>query len=131
MALATFEDVQLRFYRELTEDEVPLVEQRLSDAENRIRRRIPDFDTRLIGEPGFRETVVQVCSDAVIRLVRNPEGYVQETDGNYTYMLSQASADGRLTILPEEWSDLGVSKKVGVIHAAPMLPGSLGRQGLV
>ena len=97
MAYASFEDVQLRFFRELTPEEQPLVEQRLADAENKIRRKIKDLDTRILDDPAYEDLVRQICADAVIRLVRNPEGYIQETDGNYTYQLSQASADGRLT----------------------------------
>lgn len=131
MAYASFEDVQLRFFRELTPEERPLVEQRLADAENKIRRKIKDLDTRIIDDPAYEDLVRQICADAVIRLVRNPEGYIQETDGNYTYQLSQASADGRLTILPEEWADLGVRKGISVIHNIPRLPDSLLPRGTV
>lgn len=129
MAYATFEDVQLRFFRDLTEEEKPLVNQRLQDAENRIRRRIRDLDERVIDDPGYLDIVIQVCCDAVIRLVRNPEGYVQETDGNYTYMLAHTSADGKLSILPEEWADLGVRKGFRVFHNIPQLPESLRTEG--
>ena len=121
MPLATFEDVEVRFFRDLTEEERPLVESRLADAENKIRMKIPNLDELIIRNPALADTVVRVCSDAVIRLVRNPEGYVQETDGNYTYMLSHSSADGRLTILPEEWADLGVRKKIQTFLALPTL----------
>lgn len=127
MAFASVEDVEVRFFRELSLEERPLVEQRLNDAEARIRSRIPNLDERVVLDPSFLATVVQVCSDAVIRLVRNPEGYVQETDGNYTYMLSHASADGRLTILPEEWEALGARQGVRVVHTIPRLPQSLQR----
>lgn len=130
MAYATFEDVQLRFFRELTPEEQPLVEQRLQDVENKIRRRIKDLDERVMDDPGYEDLVRQVCADAVIRLVRNPEGYIQETDGNYTYQLSATSADGRLTILPEEWADLGIRKGIAVIHNIPRLPDSLLPRGV-
>lgn len=123
MAYATFEDVEVRFFRELAPEERPLVEARLDDAERKIRARIPDLDDRAALDPNFQATVVAVTADAVIRLVRNPEGYVQETDGNYTYMLSQDGVAGSLTILPEEWADLGVRKKVSVFHVAPRLAG--------
>lgn len=121
MAYATFEDVEVRFFRELAPEERPLVEARLGDAERKIRARIPDLHERAAADPDFQETVVAVCADAVIRLVRNPEGYVQETDGNYTYQLAHTSSDGRLTILPEEWADLGIKKGVAVIHVVPRL----------
>ena len=47
-------------------------------------------------------------SDVVLRLVRNPEGYFSETDGDDTYMLRQDLASGKLELLPEDWETLGV-----------------------
>lgn len=125
MSYATFEDVEVRFYRGLLPEERDLVEARLDDAEGKIRSRIRDLDQKILENPDYLNTVVRVCADAVIRLIRNPEGYIQETDGNYTYQLSQSSADGRLTIVTEEWQDLGVRKSVGVVNNIPLLPESL------
>lgn len=125
MSYATFEDVEVRFFRDLLPEERDLVEARLDDAEGKIRSRIRNLDQKVLENPDYLSTVVRVCVDAVIRLIRNPEGFVQETDGNYTYMLSQSSAEGRLTILTEEWQDLGIRKSVGVVHTIPLLPESL------
>lgn len=125
MSYATFEDVEVRFFRDLLPEERDLVEARLDDAEGKIRSRIRNLDQKVLENPDYLNTVVRVCVDAVIRLIRNPEGFVQETDGNYTYMLSASNADGRLTILTEEWQDLGIRKSVGVVHTIPLLPESL------
>ena len=56
------------------------------------------------------DDVVQVEADAVLRLVRNPDGYASETDGTYGYTFSRAVASGELEITPEEWARLGVHK---------------------
>lgn len=120
--LASAKDVQQRFNRELDEELMPLIDARLKDAETKIRRRIPDLDARIEADPLLTDVVVQVCADAVIRLIRNPDGYVQETDGNYTYMLSNDFASARLTILPEEWADLGWKSTMRVVHVLPNLP---------
>ena len=125
MSYATFEDVEVRFYRGLLPEERDLVEARLGDAESKIRTRVRDLDQKVLENPDYLSTVVRVCADAVIRLIRNPEGYVQETDGNYTYQLSASSAEGRLVILSDEWQDLGVRKSFGVFHVIPQLPDSL------
>lgn len=125
MSYATFEDVEVRFFRDLLPEERDLVEARLDDAEGKIRSRIRNLDQKVLENPDYLNTVVRVCVDAVIRLIRNPEGFVQETDGNYTYMLSATNADGRLTILTEEWQDLGIRKSLGVVHTIPLLPESL------
>lgn len=119
MSLATFEDVQNRFHREIEPEDRRLIETRLLDAENKIRIRIQDLDYQMDQEPLLRDTVVRICAEAVLRLIRNPDGYVQESDGNYTYMMQQRLEEGKLTITHDEWADLGIRKKVSVIHMAP------------
>ena len=52
--------------------------------------------------------MIQVEADAVLRLVRNPDGVCVWTDGNYTYMFRQDLANGKLEILAAEWETLGV-----------------------
>lgn len=119
MSLATFKDVQVRFHRELSEEDRPLVEARLQDAENKIRTKLPDLDYRLTEEPLLQDTVVTVCCEAVIRLIKNPDGFSQETDGSYNYMRFETNLEGVLTITREEWADLGIKKKISVIHMNP------------
>ena len=53
--------------------------------------------------------VIQIEADAVLRLVRNPDGYLSETDGNYTYMLRQDISSGTLEVLPGDWEILGLT----------------------
>lgn len=120
---ATVKDVEERFNRVFSDAERTLVEHRLQDVEAKIRARVPDLDERVTLEHGLRRIVVTVQCDAVIRLLRNPEGFVQETDGNYTYVLSNEAASARLTIYPEEWADLGVRSSCGVVHVSLKLPG--------
>lgn len=117
MSYATFEDVNTRFYREIDPKDRSLIEARLQDAEVKIRRRIPDLDLRVQEDATLLSTVVAVCCDAVIRLIHNPEGFLQESDGNYSYMREQGLASStRLEITPDEWADLGVRSKIAVIH---------------
>lgn len=116
MTYATDADVAVRLARELTDEEKALVAARLDDAENLIRSRVTDLDAQVLNGTILRANVVRVTADAVLRLVRNPDGFVQETDGNYTYMLSQDSADANLKILPEEWAVLGVRRTVFMVH---------------
>ena len=107
MAFATSEDVAVRWGRSLSPEEAALVETRLEDVERMIRRRIPELDALVqYGEINV-EAVIQVESDAVLRLARNPEGYYSETDGNYTYMLQKDIISGVLDITDSEWEILG------------------------
>lgn len=111
MAIATVDDVQKRFERELTDDERELAETLLNDAEIKIRRRIRNLVKRAAADPDFREAVVMVESNAVLRVLRNPEGYRQEAEGNYSYSLNAAVAAGHLFIGATDWEDLGVRER--------------------
>lgn len=109
MAYASADDVSVRWARSLTDEETALIEVRLADVERMIVRRIPDLDQKILDGDIDVADVCQVESDAVLRLARNPEGYVSETDGNYTYTLHKELVSGKLQILPEEWEILGVA----------------------
>lgn len=122
MAYATLQDVQARYHLPIDESMEALVTARLQDAEDMIRGRIPDLDERIDQGLLSANTVVRVISDAVIRLVRNPDGYISETDGNYTYQLSFDGGGSDLTITPNEWRDLGLRNKVRVLHVGLELP---------
>lgn len=123
MAYATASDVTARWARVPTDEETTLIEVRLDDVERMIKRKVPDLDTKVDDDADYRDDVIQVEADAVLRLVRNPEGYLSETDGNYTYMLTQDMATGRLEILPEEWEVLGVvRRRFSVLIPNPVMP---------
>jgi Phage protein Gp19/Gp15/Gp42 len=122
MAYAVATDVTKRWTRTPTTAELDLIGVRLEDVERMIRRTIPDLDDLILDGDIDEADVVQVEADAVLRLVRNPEGYLSESDGNYTYMLRQDMATGRVEILPEEWLILGVSgSKFFILEPDPIL----------
>lgn len=118
MAYATADDVAVRWAKELSAEESALVETRLEDVERMIKRRIPGLDTEIEAGRIDVEDVVQVESDAVLRLARNPEGYASETDGNYMYQLRSDLASGKLEITDDEWEILGVTRR-GFFYLTP------------
>jgi len=123
MAYASASDVTARWARTPTDEENTLITVRLEDAERLIRRRISDLDDRINAGTILEEDVIQVEAEAVLRLVRNPEGYMSESDGNYTYMLRNDIATGRLEILADEWEILGVARRrFGVLVPNVVLP---------
>lgn len=123
MALATYADVQDRLLGQtLTVEEQAVVGVRLGDAERLLKAQIPDLVTKAGADPDYHANVVMVEAEAVLRLVRNPEGYLQETDGSYSYMVSQQVASGKLSILDEEWTLLGHRSSVSVISVLPRMP---------
>lgn len=117
MAQATASDVEVRLGRTSTTEEISLVETRLADVERMILRRIPDLADKVTAGSIDAADVVQVEADAVLRLVRNPDGYASETDGTYGYTLSREMASGRIEITREEWATLGVTG--GVVQLVP------------
>lgn len=110
MALATVDHVTELWAKEPEEGITALIERRLNQVERMLKRRIPDLETKAAADPDYLAEVVDIESDAVLRLVRNPEGYLSETDGDYTYMLQSDLTSGKLEILPEEWANLGIKQ---------------------
>lgn len=103
MAYATVEDVQLRYEEEIDESLEVVVGTRLEDAELHIRNRIPDLDDRVAASENYEKIVIMVEAEMVLRLIRNPDGYSQESDGNYSYAIYQKVASGALEVLDKEW----------------------------
>lgn len=124
MTYAVVSDVTARLGRPATTDETTLITTRLADAERLILKRIPDLAAQLAAVPPTIDEadVVQVEAESVLRVVRNPNGYVSETDGEYTYQLGQNSTPAALEILPSEWELILGAKAVGMIQIVPQLP---------
>lgn len=122
MAYATPADVEARLGRDLDADETALVSTRLEDAELLIKMRIPDLDQRIIDGLISEAAVVMVESEMVLRLIRNPDGYQSETDGNYTYQLRSDVSSGLLEVLPSEWNLLGLRGGVFTIRPYVDIP---------
>ncbi|HVV11581.1 Gp19/Gp15/Gp42 family protein [Amycolatopsis sp.] len=122
MAYATAQDVANRFIRPLDTDEQRVVTTRLDDAERMLRRRVPDLADQIAAGTIDQGDVVMIEADMVLRLIRNPDGYKTETDGNYSYTISAEVASGRLQVLADEWALLGVSGGAFVIAPQFELP---------
>src|SRR5690349_7288370 len=73
-----------------------------------ILRRIPDLLEQVAAGGLDEEDVRDIEAEAVLRVIRNPEGLYSEQDGSYGYQLSREAADNSLRVLPEEWAILGI-----------------------
>ena len=123
MAYGSVDDVAALAARVLSDEEGALVARRLEQVERMILRRIPDLAAKITAGDIALEDVVDIEADAVYRVIRNPEGFVSEGDGQYSYQLNREVADNRLRITSEEWSVLGV--RAGKMFAINMIPGAL------
>ncbi|AGS82703.1 head-to-tail adaptor [Mycobacterium phage AnnaL29] len=109
MAYATANDVVTLWAKEPEPEVMALIGRRLEQVERMIKRRIPTLELQAATDATFKADLIDIEADAVLRLVRNPEGYLSETDGAYTYQLQSDLSQGRLVILDEEWETLGVN----------------------
>ncbi|WP_053352707.1 Gp19/Gp15/Gp42 family protein [Leucobacter musarum] len=87
---------------------------RKSYVESKIRHTVGKLKTRfgqriesrlaagLLDEDLFKDTV----AEAVLRIIRNPEGYTTEQQGNYSYGLRAVVASGYLMFTAENMLDL-------------------------
>lgn len=124
---ATLTDVTDRWGKSASGKMATLINVRLGDVERMILRRFKAAGLVLADEISSTrldvEDVKQVEAEAVLRLVRNPEGFASETDGDYTYEVIQALASGVLEITPEEWEILGITNQTGMFLIVPVLSG--------
>lgn len=120
MAYATYSDVETRLGRPLSTEEQTQATTLLADAEILIKARIPDLADKIAENEIDTATVVMVEASAVVRLMRNPDGFIAESDGDYSYQKDKRLATGALSILEHEWALLGISK--GIFLIAPKVP---------
>lgn len=121
MSYATPADVQVRM-PEGTSIDTAYVQALLDDAELLIKSKIPDLDTRVATGDILVDLVVMVEANMVMRVIRNPDGFVQETDGNYSYSISYAVASGLLEVTDKEWGLLGLQTGIGLISMRTNVP---------
>ena len=104
MTYATVMDVATRLGRPITDPgEQAQVQAWLEDAEAVILSSIPTLaDLVAAGTPTVA-TLVMVESNAVIRKMRNPEGYTSETIDDYTYRYNEQVRRGDIFLTDDEW----------------------------
>jgi hypothetical protein len=123
---ATAQDVIDRWGQPADAAMTTLINKRLGDVERMIERRFKaEGLTSVAAQIALDEVdpldVEQIESEAVLRLVRNPEGFLSENDGNYGYQVIQSLASGVLEITPEEWLILGIVDDDGFFVMVPFM----------
>jgi hypothetical protein len=119
MSLGTPQDVEASLLRPLTATEQTYCPTWLERAESLLETRVGDLESRGVptdpDDPASVEAAEEwvtlvggIEGEMVARVFRNPEGFKQEDEGNYSYRLDSAVASGLLTVLDSEWALLGV-----------------------
>ncbi len=105
MSYATVVDVGTRLGRTIdSTEEQAQVQAWLDDVEVLIRSRIPDLPGLVAAGAPTVATLVMVESNAVIRKIRNPEGYTSETIDDYTYRYNEQVRRGDIFLTDDEWA---------------------------
>lgn len=99
-------DVQARFPRDLTADEVRVAEALLDDGWEQILARVPGVQSRLDSGALRLGVVVGVLRQAVIPALLNPEGYLEESLDDWSGRRDSATSSGRLLLSDEDLASL-------------------------
>jgi hypothetical protein len=104
VSYATVDDVAVRLGRPITEPaEIAQVGVWLDDVEIIIRSRVPTLDELVSAGTPTETVVVMVESNAVVRMVRNPEGKTQERIDDYSWGMPADPNAGTLYLTDYEW----------------------------
>lgn len=108
MPYATVNDVQTRFGRTLTTSETAQAEAWIGDIEAQIAQRIPTLEDQITAGNPTTAVVKAVVSNAVIRVLRNPEGLRQRQfsidDYSESATVDVALSAGLLYLTDDEWN---------------------------
>jgi hypothetical protein len=110
-AIAQPIEVETSLLRPLTTIENQYVAEWLIRAERLLVARLPDLVNRTQSNDEFKALVASIEGEMVARVFRNPDGFKQEDEGNYSYRLDTAVASGLLSVLDKEWEALGIAKR--------------------
>lgn len=104
--LATIGDVEARLLRTVTGVELTAAAVFLQEASEIVRRTIPGIDVSVAADVNLRGVVAGRVAGAVVRVLRNPDGLVQESIGAYAYRRADAVADGSLYLTDGELAQM-------------------------
>lgn len=84
-----------------------LIRQAITRIETRSPTRVAArLASGALDDDAYKDVIARV----VMRIVRNPEGYVSETEGTYTYQLRAATGSGVLQVTDDDLIDLTGAK---------------------
>jgi Phage protein Gp19/Gp15/Gp42 len=102
---ATIDDVEARF-RPLTPAEQVVAETFLDDAWWLLLGRLPNLEANLDAGTVSTENAVRVVASMVVRVLRNPDGKVEESIDDYRYRRDALVSSGALHVTDDELADL-------------------------
>lgn len=104
---AVLQDLTNRSLRPLSDQEQSVGETLLGDAWSVILSQRPHVADRIMTDAEFRSVVVQVQVAMVLRVLRNPDGKLEEQIDDYRYRRDSATSTGALYLTDAELALLG------------------------
>lgn len=100
-------DVEAR-WRLLSDQEQTNATTFLDDAWRRVRRAIPDIETRLAaaGSEDLRADTIEVLATATLRVLKNIDGTRRESSDDYVWERDETVASGLLYVSVDELATL-------------------------
>ena len=102
---ATVSDIEAR-WRPLTADESITAITLLADAWWILLGRLPSLEENMTAQTVAPENVVRVLSAMVLRVLRNPDGKLEEQIDDYRYRRDSVVSSGTLQVTADELADL-------------------------
>ena len=119
--LAKEQDVETSLLRSLTTIEGTHVSDLIERAEQLLLGYVPDLLEKALPDTWLFGQVVRIEAEMVARVLRNPDGKRQESDGTYSFSVDWAVSSGRLKPLDDELGVLGI--RTGLSSSAGEMDG--------
>ena len=103
-------DIEAR-WRTLTAAETPNASALLDDAWAMLTSRRPQLPDNLATGAVNEQNVVRVMCAMVLRVLKNPSGYLEETIDDWTGRRDSLVSSGILHVTPEELADVSPGRK--------------------
>lgn len=110
---ANFSDVQLAFEEDIPAERAGWVNALIDRAERLLNGKVSGVQTRIDAGSVDPLRVMDAIVTTVCRIVRNPEGLLIETEGNYSRQADRAVSSGRMFFDPEDLAALRPVKSFG------------------
>lgn len=102
---ATVEDIEAR-WRPLSAQETTNAEALLDDAWALLLGRRPTLEADITAATVSEENAIRVVVAMVLRVLRNPDGKLEESIDDYSYRRDSATSTGGLYVTSDELADL-------------------------
>jgi hypothetical protein len=111
VAIITISDLEAR-WRSLTSAEEAIAPTLIEDVEAWAMLAVPTLEAALVDpSAAFLQNVKRIFATAVIRVLKNPQAYRSESDGDYSYSFDRVVSSGELNLSQADLRMLGGGRR--------------------